>query len=323
MPSEHNPQRNLIIAILVLSCFFVIHTLIVQNISNQPLSDAKTPAGFKKLPDFSAISDTRARKKAFFEFLRPLVEAENERLRKLRHSLPSMPESKLKKLAASYDLDITMATPHLRIELQGHIDTLPTSLVLAQAAIESAWGTSRFAQEGNNLFGEWCFRKGCGLVPKSRNAEAQHEVRRFASAADSIRSYMKNLNTHRAYRDLRAQRMLQHEQQQAYSGCFLATGLTSYSQKGHAYVEMVKSLIRGNRLESGAGGYCKPVVIAKPAASELGKESNLAHTKKDDAKDPDAKKNNNLPDDLPKDKTDTARAEPQEPEPKQPDKYNL
>ena len=72
--------------------------------------------------------------------------------------------------------------------------------------MESGWGESRFAQQGNNLFGEWCFTKGCGIVPSQRKEGATHEVRRFDSVDDALASYMHNLNTGHAYKALRVAR---------------------------------------------------------------------------------------------------------------------
>ena len=262
MASEHHSRRTLIIALIILGCFFVFHFLMVQSITRSSELDRSPPTAFEPLPNFAAITDIKARKKAFFDYLRPMVEAENTRIKALRKSLATQSQEELVALAELYNIDT--ASSDIRAALLKKVDTVPTSLVLAQAAIESAWGTSRFAQQGNNLFGEWCFSKGCGMVPKSRNAQAKHEVRRFNSAAESIHSYMRNLNSHAAYDQLRAKRAQQRAQQQAYNGCFLATGLTSYSQKGQAYVEMVKSFIRGNGLEKRTSPHCKATVIAKP-----------------------------------------------------------
>ena len=86
------------------------------------------------------------------------------------------------------------------------VDITPLLLVLAQSANESNWGQSRFARQGNNMFGQWCFRKGCGLVPNRRESGKQHEVAAFETVNASVRSYLNNINSSRAYgrlRDLR------------------------------------------------------------------------------------------------------------------------
>ena len=117
---------------------------------------------------------------------------------------------------------------------------------MAQAANESAWGLSRFAQKGNNLFGQWCFKKGCGIVPGQRNAGANHEVRKFASINDSVASYMHNLNTGRAYKDLRKLRATLRSTNAAVDGHTLAKGLIKYSSRGKAYVKEIQSMIKTN-----------------------------------------------------------------------------
>ena len=257
---EHS-TRNLIIAVVMIGGFLVIHHLIIQRISGTEAQAITGGTATGNLPDFAAIDNTKARKNAFFEFLRPMAQAENRRLQKLRDSLDSLPESRLKKLADDYGLPED--SDNLQDKLRKHIDQIPVSLVLAQAAIESAWGTSRFARQGNNLFGQWCFTEGCGMVPRSRAPGATHEVRTFDSARDAIRSYMHNLNSHRAYAEVRHKRQQQRQRDESLSGCYLSEGLESYSEKGARYVDMVKSMIRTNSLEDHKE-YCAPRVIATP-----------------------------------------------------------
>jgi Bax protein len=127
------------------------------------------------------------------------------------------------------------------------VDTVPLSLVLAQAANESSWGQSRFAQEGNNLFGEWCFREGCGIVPEQRSAGKSHEVAAFDSVNASVRSYLHNLNTGRAYAALRKLRQQARAAGEAPKAMVLASGLARYSERGLAYVHEIKAMIRSNR----------------------------------------------------------------------------
>ncbi len=134
-------------------------------------------------------------------------------------------------------------------ELEQRVDVVPGALLIAQAAIESGWGTSHFAREGNNLFGEWCFEEGCGIVPRSRSAGANHEVRRFPSVLHSIRSYVRNLNSHPAYAELRTRRARARANGSAPSAQDLAGGLEKYSERGMAYVEEVRLVIRANDLD--------------------------------------------------------------------------
>lgn len=133
-------------------------------------------------------------------------------------------------------------------ELVRRVDVIPTSLVLAQAANESAWGTSRFAREGNNIFGQWCFDEGCGLVPNRRGEDASHEVRAFASVEAAVRAYFRNLNTHPSYEDLRTLRASMRMQGLPLNSMVLARGLTRYSERGMDYVEELQDMIRINEL---------------------------------------------------------------------------
>ncbi|MEQ9490166.1 MAG: glucosaminidase domain-containing protein [Alphaproteobacteria bacterium] len=130
------------------------------------------------------------------------------------------------------------------------VDIVPVSLVLAQAAVESGWGTSRFAREGNALFGQWTWSKDddAGIVPENRADGKTHKVKAFQSPVDAVASYMRNLNTHRAYRDLRKRRAALRQNNTKITGTVLAEGLERYSEKGYAYVELIKQIIRSNRL---------------------------------------------------------------------------
>ena len=146
------------------------------------------------LPDFSTYTDVKAKKTAFFGYMLPLVEARNLHIQGQRQQLLAVAEraqdalstqnalstqdtKTLADLAGVYRLvDADLSSPELIKELLIRVDTVPPSLALAQAAVESGWGTSRFAVQANNLFGQWCYEKGCGLVPSQRNSGANHEV---------------------------------------------------------------------------------------------------------------------------------------------------
>lgn len=214
------------------------------------------------IPDFAAISDTKAKKAAFFGYFTPIVDTENQTIMDERTQViaieqhlgqtsaltPALNEQ-LHSLMESYGVDADLPSIAAVEQLLNRVNTIPRALVLAQAANESAWGTSRFALEANNFFGQWCYRPGCGLVPSSRPEGAIHEVRKFASARDSVRSYLKNLNTHLAYaplRDLRAEAIANH---QPVTGHLLAKGLESYSERGMEYIEEIQAMIRINNLE--------------------------------------------------------------------------
>jgi Bax protein len=136
----------------------------------------------------------------------------------------------------------------IRALLLHRIDILPPSLVLAQAATESGWGTSRFAREGNNLFGQRTYRTGNGIVPAQRTEGATHEVKRFGTLFASVRSYMRNLNTHSAYRELREVRAKLRRSGQELNCLALASGLDAYSERNNDYIADVRAIIRANDL---------------------------------------------------------------------------
>lgn len=218
------------------------------------------------LPDFNAVADVTAKKKAFFDYLRPYVRQENHRLTLLRADLLTIAEKKQKNLRLSvedyaflyslYDefrLEVVETDLASLNELLLRVDIIPESLVLMQAAKESAWGTSRFAVEGYNFLGQWCFREGCGMVPLQRAEDQFHEVARFESPALAIRSYFYNLNTFHTYEPLRQIRAQLRAENKPISAEALAQGLMAYSERGSEYIAEITSMIRFNRhlLEEG------------------------------------------------------------------------
>ncbi len=220
------------------------------------------PPSAPPLPDFAAIADTAERKLRFFDWLEGHVRAENRRLAGLREEagsyaavlaagrpLDAHGALRAQELAERFGVDAAeRGRGEVVDELMRRIDGIPVSLVLAQAAIESAWGTSRFVVEGNNVFGQWCFRQGCGMVPRERPAGARHEVRRFDSVAGSVRSYFANINTHPSYRSFRELRAYMRERGQAPDAMVLVLGLSNYSERREEYVEQVRAVIRQNGL---------------------------------------------------------------------------
>lgn len=219
----------------------------------------------QRLPDFSTISDVPERKQAFFEFLAPIVEAENERVMEQRERLLALAERIragdklgwldrrwLDNLAEAYEVswDRDFSEPERLeaiVKLERRVDMVPVPLALVQAATESGWGRSRFATEGNNLFGHWCYVPGCGLVPARRNEEAVHEVAAFDSVSDAVSRYLYNLNTHAAYAPLRVIRARMRQQGKSPTAMALADGLLLYSERREEYVDEIKTVIRVNR----------------------------------------------------------------------------
>lgn len=231
-------------------------SLPLESVHFEPLPEVSV------LPDFDAFNDVDARKEAFFDYLTAYVESENARIMHAREQLVplyavtardlplSEPERRIvREIAEEYRLDPeSMSEAALVRELILRVDIIPTSLVLAQAANESAWGTSRFAREANNIFGQWCFDEGCGLVPERRASNASHEVRAFDSVESSVRAYFRNINTNHTYAYLRELRADMRERGEPLNSLILAHGLTRYSERGHAYVDELQSIIRFNGL---------------------------------------------------------------------------
>jgi len=127
--------------------------------------------------------------------------------------------------------------------LSKRVDIIPTSLVVAQSINESAWGTSRFARQGHNYFGEWCYTAGCGLIPLRRAAKASFEVRKFASPLLSVQSYMRNLNTSSLYQAFRNKRYQLRNMNKRPTGLALVSTLTMYSTKRQTYVKIITNII--------------------------------------------------------------------------------
>lgn len=248
---------------LVLALFLAHHL-------PQPLEPAEEvpgisrPATIKKLPDFAGISHIPDRKRAFFSMLMPMVEWRNHQLRQLRTDVEAMIETLANsgKLTNEQARELEKLRIHFRVTednypdtkealevLRRRVDIIPREMVLAQAAAESGWGTSRFARQANNLFGQWCYRKGCGLVPNARSADASHEVQKFDTVNDAVSTYFRNINTNRAYLEVRQIRAQQRANGQTPSGLAMVEGLHRYSSRGQAYIEELKELIHYNDLK--------------------------------------------------------------------------
>ena len=223
---------------------------------------SETAPGRVDLPDFNAIEDAAERKQAFIEFLEPIVEHENERVLEQREQLleileelesggtaSGLEQAWLAGQARAYRVKANGDLVRAR-KLRTRIDVVPVSLAVAQAALESAWGTSRFARQGNNLFGQWCSTPGCGIVPRKRPEGATYEVQAFDTVRAAVRTYIHKLNSHPAYAPVRSIRAEARAAGRDPSGTGLAAGLVNYAAIGEAYVERVRAVIRRNDLEN-------------------------------------------------------------------------
>ncbi|RLV58479.1 glucosaminidase [Parashewanella curva] len=218
------------------------------------------PPQVQPFPDFASIQEVSKRKEAFFNFIRPAVRKQNQLIRSDRSflfrvkkqldagdTLDSGTQSKLTRIANKYNFNFQRFNEQAFSDLLSRVDTIPESLVLVQAANESGWGTSRFAKEGFNFFGQWCFVKGCGLVPNSRQEGLTHEVAVFKSVDASIASYMNNLNTNSAYDLFRRIRADLRSQGDKPTAAKLVYGLINYSERQEDYIDELLSMLRHNK----------------------------------------------------------------------------
>ena len=207
--------------------------------------------------DLGRIRETDERKAVFFKAVLPLVLQVNEQILVDRQRLWELSAAKKAgvKLDAVDRLWLAVMADRygtrrgdIDILLRRH-DVVPPSLALAQAATESAWGTSRFVKEGNAIFGQWTFAEDHdGIVPGARADGKTHRIRAFDSLYDSVASYVTNLNKHRAYKEFRAARAEMRIRGQNLDGKRLAATLHRYSERGAAYVDELYAIIDGNDL---------------------------------------------------------------------------
>ncbi len=202
------------------------------------------------------------KKSAFFEYMNAKIRAANddvwaERLfiiaAQKKHQSSALQDNEFKELVALGKYYRVPTPKQLDANyfdaLLKRVDVVPASLALAQAANESAWGTSRFAREGRNFFGIWCYEAGCGIPPAQRKTGLTHEVRKFRSVMAGIRYYIHDINTREPYAQLREIRAKIRKEGEHPSGTQLATGLTKYSERGDEYVAEISAMIRHNMLE--------------------------------------------------------------------------
>lgn len=238
-------------------------TFKLYNYQLDQIEDGVPPLIVDNMPkDLSRIPEVETRKQIFFKILLPLILLVNEEILAEREQLLAIQQqysktetlsteqnTTLQGLASRYKVSLETLQPDQAIEiLLRRANIIPVDLALAQAANESAWGTSRFSLIANNLFGQWTFTPGQGIVPAGRPEGEIYEVRKFSSIYDSVRSYANNLNTHQAYLDFRILRQGQDTERNP-DGLALAEGLLSYSIRGEEYIREIQAMIRHNNLQ--------------------------------------------------------------------------
>ena len=218
--------------------------------------------------------EVEIKKELFYRVVVPMVLLANELIQKERQEIEVMAEqinsagkidanqqSRLNELAEKYGLKEITDPGELISSLLEHVDVIPPSLALGQAAYESGYGTSRFVREGNALFGQWTY-SGDGMKPEEHRAsKGNYGVASFKWPFDSVRSYMFNLNTHQAYQALRDKRAAIRTQGKQPTGLELAETLDEYSEKGQEYVETLKGIITSNNLGIADQAYLRDEAI--------------------------------------------------------------
>ena len=199
-----------------------------------------------KAPEFDKIEDVKEMKKTFFNYLLPEINRKNNEIQLIRKKVigKELSNQELSKLYKKYRIN-----EGFEIEaLLEKIDIIPPSLVLSQAALESNWGRSRFAKFYHNYFGLWCFKRGCGVIPKKRDKGDTHEVAKFSSPEKAIDFYFLSINRNKSYEVLRKIRQNKRSKGQSISGLSLSEGLTNYAEIGYEYVDRIRRVITSNEL---------------------------------------------------------------------------
>jgi Bax protein len=194
-----------------------------------------------------------AQKQSFINLVLPLILAANDELLQRREAVQVAVQAhdrdKLDQWAVLYRIEAEkLDDTGLAERLLRRVDTIPVALALAQAAVESGWGTSRFARQGNALFGQWAWTESAGMRPLAASND-RAVVRSFGSLLESVRAYMHNLNTHQNYERFRDARYRLKPQSEAVKARRLAAYLDSYAEIGQAYVEKLLVIISSNNFD--------------------------------------------------------------------------
>jgi Bax protein len=228
------------------------------------LSSEKTvpPLILDRLPeDLASVRKPGKRQELFVRALLPIVLIENRRIREQRELAKLLLEGEqpvegspmhtwLKNLAYRLRVRGDLKNPKVISRILNRLDVIPPDLALAQAAIETGWGTSRFALEGNSLFGQWTFKSDNGLMPSDRNSDDNHFVASFPDLRSSVRAYMRNLNTGNAYKEFRIARSKLRTDGKQIDALKLADYLYRYSERGELYTAELKKLIKNRYIAS-------------------------------------------------------------------------
>ena len=223
------------------------------NLSDVRKNKLVKPIALTWLPnEIKNIENTKERKNLFIQIVLPLILQENNNIKidriKLFSIINKSNNSELEKkwLRKKYKQYGVKAGDLSTLKIR--MDEVPTSLALAQAAKETGWGTSRFALEGNALFGQWTW-SGEGLKPKDSEKDEGHKVMRFNVLQASVRAYQRNLNTHKSYKEFRKARAVLRDQGKKLDSLILSGYLDKYAETGQKYVEILNQIIKQNQLK--------------------------------------------------------------------------
>ena len=211
------------------------------------------PIKLSLLPnEMKMIENTKKRKNLFIQIILPLILEENKKIKFDRKKLFSILNKKNNTKAEIKWLNMKFKQYGIKskdlLTLKVRMDEIPVSLAIAQAAKETGWGTSRFALEGNALFGQWTY-SGEGIKPASIDNDKTHKVMRFQILQASIRAYHRNLNTHSSYRKFRKLRAEARGNDEKLNSLILADSLDNYAATGIEYTKTLKQIIKQNSLK--------------------------------------------------------------------------
>ena len=210
--------------------------------------------------NFDQLQDVKLKKKLFYLITLPIIHESNRLILEDREMVINIEKKFLRadlnenevnetvRLAVKYKLDYSTIDLKLFRDLKQRINIIPVSLALAQAIVESGWGQSRFALEGNALYGQWTTNEQKGIIPEDRDEDKTHAVRKFENLQQSVQAYMHNINTHRAYYSFRVVRRIAERVQYTDPISAKVKFLAAYAEIGQEYVDKLELIIESNKL---------------------------------------------------------------------------
>ena len=233
---------------------FIPEILTQENIGHLPI--------ISELPDdFSEIQDVPTKKKLFYLVTLPLIYNTNTAIMQERRMVINIEKKFARKelnknetdeiirLSKKYKLDYSEINTKLFRKLKQRINIIPVSLALGQAIIESGWGQSRFATEGNALYGQWTTSEDKGIIPQDRDEDKTHAVLKFKNLLESVEAYMFNINTHQAYYNFRVIRRIDERIKYTDPISMKVKYLAAYAEIGDKYVDKLELIIASNNLQ--------------------------------------------------------------------------